>query len=97
MAENAGEKQRRRGPGRRFEPGQSGNPAGKPPGTRHCITMLAEQLMADDAEGVVREVLKAAQAGDMVAARLVLDRIVPVRRGRTVELDMPSICKAATL
>ena len=40
MADNAAAKQRRRGPGRPFRPGQSGNPAGKPKGTRHRATML---------------------------------------------------------
>jgi hypothetical protein len=39
MAEDAGIKQRRRGPGRRFEPGKSGNPAGKAKGTRHQAAM----------------------------------------------------------
>jgi hypothetical protein len=48
MAENAGGKQQRRGPGRRFRPGESGNPAGKRPGTRHRVTMLAEKLMQDE-------------------------------------------------
>jgi hypothetical protein len=43
MAENAAMKQLRRGPGRPFKPGQSGNPAGKRPGTRHRATMLAER------------------------------------------------------
>jgi Family of unknown function (DUF5681) len=32
-----------------FSKGQSGNPAGKPPGARHKATMLAEKLMGDDA------------------------------------------------
>ena len=54
--------------GRPFGPG---NP-GKPKGARHKVTMLAEKLMADDAESVVRAVLTAATEGDMVAARLVL-------------------------
>lgn len=74
-----------------FRPGQSGNPAGKPPGTRHRVTVLAEKLMADDAESVVRAVIGAAQAGDMTAARLVLDRIAPVRKGRPVPLPLPTV------
>jgi hypothetical protein len=66
----------------------------KQPGTRHRITLLAEQLMADDAEGVVLKVVEAAKAGDMTAARLVLDRIVPLRKGRPVTIDLPEVTDA---
>jgi hypothetical protein len=41
------------------------------------ITMLAEKLMQNDTEAVVRAVVEAAKGGDMTAARLILDRIVP--------------------
>ena len=83
--------------GGRFVPGSSGNLAGKPPGTRHRATRMAEKLMADDAEAVVKAVVTAAKAGDMTAARLVLDRIAPPCRGRPVRLDLPPIVCAADL
>jgi Family of unknown function (DUF5681) len=72
----------------RFPPGVSGNPAGRPPGARNKATVLAEKLMSDDAEAVTRAVIEAAKGGDMVAARIVLDRIVPSRRGRPVLLEL---------
>jgi hypothetical protein len=72
----------------RFPPGVSGNPAGRPPGARNKATVLAEKLMSDDAEAVTRAVIEAAKGGDMVAARIVLDRIVPPRRGRPVLLEL---------
>jgi hypothetical protein len=84
-AVNADKKQR----GRPFQPGQSGNPAGKPLGARHKVTILAEKLMGDDAEAVIQAVITAAKGGDMVAARLVLERIAPLSRNRTVALDLP--------
>ena len=56
------------------------------PGTRHRATRLAEKLMANDAEDVVKAVVAAAKGGDMTAARLVLDRIAPPCRGRPVRL-----------
>jgi hypothetical protein len=43
--------------------------------------------MADDAESVVRKVIEAAKGGDMGAGRLILDRIVPVRRGHSCCLN----------
>lgn len=86
VAERTGRKQR----GRPFPKGRSGNPAGRPKGARNKATVLAEQLMADDAENVVRAVVKAAKRGDMAAARIVLDRIVPPRKGRPVKFTVPS-------
>jgi hypothetical protein len=47
--------------------------------------------MEDDAPNVVRAVIAAAMNGDMTAARLVLDRILPVRRGRPVTLQLPEL------
>ena len=90
-AGNAAEKVR----GRPFPKGTSGNPAGKLPGTKHHATRMAELLMEGAAESVVQAVVTAAQGGDMTAARLVLERIAPVRRGRPVSLPLPVVNTAA--
>jgi hypothetical protein len=87
MAENSAGKQR----GVPFQKGQSGNPSGKPKGVRDKITVLTEKLMQDDAEGVVQAVVAAAKSGDMTAARLILERISPVRKGRPVLLNLPAV------
>ncbi|RTL81899.1 MAG: hypothetical protein EKK29_17255 [Hyphomicrobiales bacterium] len=79
----------------RWQPGQSGNPAGKPRGARHKTTVLAEKLMQDDAEAVVNAVLSAAKTGDMTAARIVLDRLYPARRDNPVTFALPKIESAA--
>jgi hypothetical protein len=42
-------RQRRRGPGRPFQPGESGNPAGKRPRKRHRATTLVERLLGGKA------------------------------------------------
>jgi hypothetical protein len=93
VTENTAKKQR----GTPFQKGRSGNPSGKPRGTRNRTTVLAEKLMQDDAKNIVRAVLDAAKAGDMTAARLILDRISPVRRGRPVYLELPSVKTAADI
>jgi len=94
MAENAGGEQRRRGPGRRFQPGQSGNPAGKPRGTRNRATTLAEQLLDGEAQTMVRTAIERAKNGNMAALRLCLDRILPPRRDRPVSFAMPVLNSA---
>jgi Family of unknown function (DUF5681) len=90
MTANAGPKQ-----GGRFQKGKSGNPAGLPKGTRHRATQLAEKLVEDDAEDIVRAVVNAAKAGDPTAMRLCIERLIPVRKGRPITFDLPQIETAA--
>ena len=91
-AENTGQKQR---PG--FAPGKSGNPSGRPAGSRNKTTLLAERLMQDDAEAIVRAVIDAAKSGDMTAARMIVERIAPVRKGAPVSFDLPPVETAGDL
>lgn len=79
--------------GRPFPPG---NP-GRAKGSRNKRTLLAEQLMGDDLQGVVKAVIAAAKSGDMVAARLVLERLAPARKGRPVTFRLPADVDAAGL
>jgi hypothetical protein len=50
-----------------FEKGQSGNPAGRPPGSRNKATILAEAMFQGEAEGIIRMVLDKAREGDMTS------------------------------
>jgi hypothetical protein len=93
VAENSATKQR----GTPFKKGQSGNPSGKPPGARNKTTILAEKLMHDDVKEIVKVVVEAAKGGDMTAARLILERIAPVRKGRPVYFDLPPAKTAADI
>lgn len=97
MAENAGEKQPGRGPGKPFEPGQSGNPAGKAKGTRNAATLAIEALFEGEAEAIGRRAVELALGGDSTALRLVLERIAPVRRGRPVTFTLPDIARPADI
>ncbi len=74
-----------------FKPGQSGNPAGKPKGVRHKTTRLVEKLLAEDVEAIVKMVTDAAKQGDMTAARIILDRILPARKDNPVSFDLPRL------
>jgi len=74
-----------------WKPGQSGNPAGKPKGTRHKITMAMQELLDDEAETLTRKAIDMAKGGDLVAMRLCLERLHPPIKGRTIKLDLPPI------
>lgn len=94
---DAGEAQVRRRPDGTFAPGSSGNPAGMKKGTRHHATKLAETLI-DEAAGRLTELaIERAFAGDMAALKLVFDRLIPPRKSRTIELELPEIRTAADL
>jgi hypothetical protein len=68
----------------------SGNPW-KPPGARHRATKAAEALLDDEAEALTRKCVEIALTGDMTAMRLCLERILPVRKGRPVQIELPEI------
>ena len=55
---------------------------------------MAEKLMEDDTEEVVTAVIAKAKEGDIQAAKLILDRIVPLRKGRPVQIDLPDMIDA---
>jgi Family of unknown function (DUF5681) len=77
--------------GRPFPKGRSGNPQGRPPGTRNAATVIAEQLLDSEAEEIIRKVIEKAKQGDMIALRLCVDRLVPPRRDRPVRFVIPPL------
>src|ERR1700736_6073740 len=81
----------------RFQKGMSGNPSGKPKGARARVTQLAEKLLEDDRDDIVRAVIAAAKGGDPTAMRLCIERLVPVRKGRPVTFDLPPVKTAADI
>lgn len=91
MTGNAPEKpaKKRRGPGKPWKPGQSGNPAGKPKGTRHKVTMAVEALLDGEAKKLTRKAVELALAGDTVALRLCLERLAPPRKDRPIAIELP--------
>jgi hypothetical protein len=78
----------------RFKPGESGNPAGKPKGTRNAATLALESLLDGEAEALTRKAVEMGLAGDITALRLCLDRILPPRKDRPVTFTLPEIKSA---
>ena len=96
--EKTGEMQASRRPGQ-FAPGVSGNPGGRPRGSRNKTTQLCADLLSGDAEAIVAKLIERAKKGDAVALKLCVDRLVPVRaaRDRTVDVELPDIANVADL
>ena len=75
----------------RFKPGRSGNPSGRPAGSRNAATLAIDALLDGEAETLTRKAIDLAKAGDMQALKLCMDRIVPPRRDRPVTFPLPKI------
>jgi Family of unknown function (DUF5681) len=88
--DNSGESQGRDHRGR-WRKGTSGNPLGPPAGSRHRTTRALEALLDGEAEGLTRKAVEMALAGDTVALRLCLERLMPPRKDRPVALALPPL------
>lgn len=77
--------------GRPFEPGVSGNYAGRPKGSRNRTTIWRERLQEGDAEAATQAVVDAARMGDMAAARVILQPLLPRPRDRAFEYELPPL------
>lgn len=98
MAEKDLKKERKpRGPGKRFQPGESGNPAGKPKGCRSRATLAAQALIEGQADELVKKAIALALAGDGPVLRAMLDRLCPAKRDSPVSVSLPRIESASDI
>jgi hypothetical protein len=94
--EEQGRAERVRG---RFARGTSGNPAGRPRGSRNRTSALCADLLSASSAEIFGKVIALAKKGDGVALKLCVDRLLPIRaaRDRAVELVLPAAESAADL
>ena len=74
----------------KWKPGVSGNPKGKTPGSGELQKLRA--TLAADVPGILAGLVTAAKGGDIQAARLILERILPPVKAieQAVELQLPN-------
>jgi hypothetical protein len=84
---------RNNAPKTRGRPFEKGNP-GRPRGSRHKATIAAAVLLDGEAEKLSRKAVELALAGDVLALRLCLERILPPRKDRPVTFSIPAINSA---
>jgi hypothetical protein len=73
----------------RWTPGVSGNPKGKKPGSGELQRLRA--TIASDVPEILAGLVTTAKAGDVQAARLILERVLPPVKAieQAVELQLP--------
>jgi hypothetical protein len=75
----------------KFQPGQSGNPGGRPAGSLNKKTLAVQAAFEEKAQEIVDNVIERAKNGDLTAERLVMERMVPTARNRQFAIALPVI------
>src|ERR1700730_9646342 len=84
-------KQEQRSYPMKFQPGQSGNPAGRPTGSLNKKTPALGPANEAKAEGAANDVMERAKSGDPAAMRLCMERAAPAGRHRRFAFALPRI------
>ena len=82
----------------KFKKGKSGNPSGRPKGSRNLATVRADELFEQmlfgedkKADAIIAKTISMAEEGDTACIRLCLDRIAPPRKDRPVCFTLPEM------
>src|SRR4051794_7778555 len=73
----------------RWKKGISGNPAGRPIGSRNQSTLLFQELLDGEGAALIRKGIELSMAGDTRALGICWDRLLPARRDRAITLQLP--------
>lgn len=86
---------KRKPAGKPWQPGQSGNPAGKPKGTRNPVLAALDAVGEANAKAILERTVTAALTGDIRAADSILSRVWPARKGRPINLTIGNVTTSA--
>ena len=81
----------------RFAKGISGNPAGRPIGSRNKATIDMEQLLEGQAQKLTAKAIEQALNGNMSALRLCMERLLPPCNDRPIHLELQPVENMAQL
>jgi hypothetical protein len=80
-----------------WKPGQSGNPKGRPKGSKHKATLAAMALMEGDLEIITGKLIEKAKAGEAWAIMFLMSRLVAPARDNPITFKAPKMEKTADL
>ena len=76
-----------------WKKGESGNPKGRPQGSRNRVTIAAQALLDGQAEKITQKAIDKALEGDGMALRLCFERLLPVRKDHPISLELKKLEK----
>ncbi len=74
-----------------FQPGQSGNPAGRPPGSRNKATIRVQNVLEESAEKIAMQASSLAEQGNIAAIRICMNRLAPVPKSDPIAYALPPV------
>lgn len=74
-----------------FTKGVSGNPKGRPKGSRNKAGLLVQNLIDGKSEEIALALIKRAVKGDFPAVKFCLERLLPPQRSRPITVALPNI------
>ena len=75
----------------RWKRGQSGNPKGRPQGSRPTVLTDCDEAIRARLPGLIAKLLDEAEAGDRDAAAILLRKVYPDAKSRPVQIDLPAM------
>jgi hypothetical protein len=79
-----------RGANGQFLKGASGNPAGRPKGSRNWATLLMEAVREGDAAEIVDDAVAKAKAGNVTLQKCFIMKLFPTPRHPAIQLEVPA-------
>jgi len=71
----------------KFKPGQSGNPKGREPGATPATKL--RKAIADAMPEILAQLVEQAKAGDVAAAKVLIDRVCPPLKPQALPISLP--------
>jgi hypothetical protein len=81
----------------RYKKRESGDHEGKPKGKLHKATRAALELLEGDLETITQVCVDKAKEGDLMAIKLILNKLIPNARERRLSIKLPKVEGAANL
>jgi hypothetical protein len=75
----------------KFKAGQSGNPSGRPRGALNKVTLASQAFLDGQAEALTSKAVELALAGNPMALKLCLQRVLPPRKDLPINLNLPPL------
>ncbi|MES2247902.1 MAG: DUF5681 domain-containing protein [Pseudomonadota bacterium] len=79
-----------------WKKGQSGNPNGRAKVDTAAARAAMRETISKSVPAIVKKLVALAKAGDVQAARTLLERVLPVVKSESLSVSLPEVAAAAT-